>query len=65
LRRHALADAATASSDGWTAEGRETGAGMDDAESDGTFHFLRLEGPIKNQTLSAKNFSRHSCVAFR
>ena len=51
------------SSDGWIAESRERNAGMDDEESDRTFHFLRLEGPIKNQKLSAKDFSRHSCVA--
>jgi len=45
------------------AEGRETGAGMDDAESDGTFHFVKLEELIKNQKVSAKIFSRHSYVA--
>ena len=56
LRRHALAVGAAISSDGWIAEGRETGAGMNDAESDGTFHFLKLEGLIRNQKLSARNF---------
>jgi hypothetical protein len=44
LRRHAVAVGATLSSHGWIAEGRETGAGMHDAESDGPFHFLKLEG---------------------
>jgi hypothetical protein len=63
LRCHALAVGAALSSDGWIAEGRERNAGMDDAEPDGTFHFLKLEGLIKNQKLSAKNFSCHSYVA--
>src|SRR5206468_1926218 len=52
LRRHAVAEGATLSSDGCIAEGDETYACLEREEPRGTFHFTRQKYMRKNQSLS-------------